>query len=416
MRPIVYDLTEALLASTGRFRFYGIARTATEIAMGLQRLDPSIRFGVWVRGHDVFHEVQPRVLDDGSIDLNVPSGVRQLRLRRHYPRANPVRDAALAVARPIVAAINRRRWNASGGTLRPIDLEGAILTTPSRPKLIADFADVLARRGTTIGLVPLLYDLIPLHETAERNGSFASGFLVDNRRVIEASEAILAISRFTASEIEGFAARNVLPTPPRIVPIPLVHECPEGDGPPASPPAEPFLLAVGSATGRKNLEAVFEALLHLGETGRAVPLLVLAGAARKRTHAMLATERYAPIRDRVVYRENPQQADLVALYRAALAVVVPSRIEGWGLPAGEALWFGTPAICADIPALREVAGDLGLYFDPDDPRALAAHVTRLMGDEPFATALRAHIEAAHGMLRRWTDVARDYHDALLRIA
>ena len=413
-RTILYDLTEVLLASTGKFRFYGIARTVAEIGFGLRRIDPAVQFGVWVRGHDVFHEVHPRDLEDGTIDPGVPTGIRQLRLRRHHPTVNPLRDGILAAARPVAAAINRRRWDVAGAGLDPVSLDNVLLSSAARPKLIAEF--VHAGRGRDLRHAHLLHDMMPLHDRMAKKGSFAGTFLEDNRRVVAASDLLIANSAFTASEIARFAEAGVLPDPPPVVPVPLVHECPPGEGPVETPPPdEPYLLAVGAATGRKNLEAAFDAMLLLAERGGPVPLLVLAGARRKRTEDHLGAARYDPIRDRVVTRASPPQSDLVALYRGAVALVIASRMEGWGLPAGEALWLGTPALCADVPALREVGRDLALYFDPDDPAALADHVSRLMLDEAFAGALRARIEAAHGSLRTWADVAREYRDALERV-
>ena len=413
-RPIFYDMSEVLLASTGKFRFYGIARTVAEIGIGLRRLDPAVRFGIWVRGYDVFHEVRLEPREGEATDFDIPSGIRQLRLRRFHPAANPLRDGLLAMARPIASVVNRRRWDAAGVALRPIDLEGAVLTSAARPKLIADFVHAL--RGRDVRHVPFLHDMMPLHDRMAKKGSFAGTFLEDNRRVIRASSLVLANSAFTASEIHGFAERGVLPEPPDVVSVPLVHECPPGEGSVHEPPPdEPYLLAVGAATGRKNLEAVFDAMLLLAERGETVPLLVLAGARRKRTEDYLTASRFDPIRDRVMIRHSPEQSDLVALYRDAVALVIASRMEGWGLPAGEALWLGTPALCADVPALREVGRDLALYFDPDDAGALADHVARLMGDDAFAADLRARIAAAHGTLRTWADVAREYREALERI-
>jgi glycosyltransferase involved in cell wall biosynthesis len=95
--------------------------------------------------------------------------------------------------------------------------------------------------------------------------------------------------------------------------------------------------------------------------------------------------------------------------------VVPSRIEGWGLPAGEALWCGTPAICSTAPVLREVCGDLGLYFDPDDPDALAALVDKLMQDTSYRESLRQQIAEAKPRLRTWKTVAGEVLAALRAI-
>jgi hypothetical protein len=45
---------------------------------------------------------------------------------------------------------------------------------------------------------------------------------------------------------------------------------------------------------------------------------------------------------------------------------MPSFAEGFGLPVIEALAVGTPVIASDLPAHREVAGDLAVYRDPAD--------------------------------------------------
>jgi glycosyltransferase involved in cell wall biosynthesis len=181
-------------------------------------------------------------------------------------------------------------------------------------------------------------------------------------------------------------------------------------------PNEPYILAVGSSLGRKNLEAVFEGLRILKRRSQPVPTLVLAGARRKKTDKYLQSGHADTIRDHVVFRENPNQTDLVKLYQGAVALVLASRMEGWGLPAGEALWLGTPVICSTAAVLREVCGDLGLYFDPDQPETLADHVNCLMTQPDFNKRLRDRIAAAKPNLRTWSDVTQDLRAALETLA
>jgi glycosyltransferase involved in cell wall biosynthesis len=82
---------------------------------------------------------------------------------------------------------------------------------------------------------------------------------------------------------------------------------------------------------------------------------------------------------------------VVAAYRSADIVVAPSRFEGLGLSAIEALACGTPAIASDIPSHREFLGDLVTYFSPGDADALAAalsatlRVPRASGALPAGT-------------------------------
>jgi glycosyltransferase involved in cell wall biosynthesis len=82
---------------------------------------------------------------------------------------------------------------------------------------------------------------------------------------------------------------------------------------------------------------------------------------------------------RVVERPSAQQ--LADLHAHAVALVHPSRHEGFGLTVAEAVAAGTPVIAADTPAIREVAPDARL-FPPGDADALAA----LLAAPPAAPA------------------------------
>ncbi len=413
---IVVDLTEMLLASTGRLRWYGIVRTVAEIASALARLDGRVRFCVILAGHRRFFEVAASVRGE-DVTFDVPVGVRQLRVRSVFGSGQPLRVATAWCARRVAGALNRRAWTAAGVALPELDLNGATLVSAARPKLIVEMAAAIDRLGADVDLVPLLYDLIPLHDHFEHRGaSFPSNFVADNAALLRRADRLLTISRFRRDEILRFGASGRLPeiAPGAIHPPPLVHECPEGSEPPGPPPPHgPYLLAVGATLGRKNLEAILDALAVLRARGGPVPRLVVAGARRARTEAHLADAARDGIRDLVEMRHAPSQTDLVALYRGALATVLVSRMEGWGPPAVESLWLGTPAIRADIPALREVAGDLGLYVDPDAPEARADGVAWLMTDPDHAGGLRARIRDARPRLRTWTDVARDLCAAVI---
>ena len=409
--PIVFDLTELLLAAGGKTRHYGIARTVAEIGSALRRLDPSVRFCVHSAAHERFFEVPAEIDGGGQVSFDLPYAVRQRRVRSVRAERRPLRDAGAAILRALANVRTRHAWSRAGIDLKPIDMNGTTFVSGASPKVIVEEIATLDRLHSRARIVPLLYDLIPLHDRFQpRRADFPAKFLHDNVRIVERAERLLTISAFTRDEFVRFSKDGVLPPLPAggVHPVPLVHECPEGTEPPGlPPPTEPYLLTVGAMLGRKNLEAVLDALSHMRASGGPMPRLVIAGAGRRRTEEHLASNEREDVRDLVEFRHAPTQSDLVALYRDALATVVASRMEGWGLPAGESLWFGTPAICADVPALREVAGELGLYFDPDDADGLVAEIIRLMTDVPFATALRDRIVQAKPTLRTWADVAKD---------
>ena len=69
--------------------------------------------------------------------------------------------------------------------------------------------------------------------------------------------------------------------------------------------------------------------------------------------------------------------ELYRLYSQAAAFVYPSTFEGFGMPVLEGLAAGLAVACADIPVLREVAGDAALYFDPASDDAMLAALEAL---------------------------------------
>ncbi|HEV2721935.1 MAG TPA: glycosyltransferase family 1 protein [Thermoanaerobaculia bacterium] len=78
--------------------------------------------------------------------------------------------------------------------------------------------------------------------------------------------------------------------------------------------------------------------------------------------------------------------ELLALYRGAIALVMPSAEEGFGLPAAEAMACGTPVITSRAAALVEITGDPALHVDAE-PGALARAMQRLLDDEALRRAM-----------------------------
>ena len=121
-----------------------------------------------------------------------------------------------------------------------------------------------------------------------------------------------------------------------------------------------YLLAVGTREPRKNLPALLEAHRAAGRN-RVLPLVLVGPPGWG--------EEVRGDQDVVVlpYLAGEELRPLVA---GAQALVFPSRYEGFGLPALEALATGTPVLANDIPVLREVLGDCGRYVDALDREAL----------------------------------------------
>ncbi len=131
---------------------------------------------------------------------------------------------------------------------------------------------------------------------------------------------------------------------------------------------ERFILFCGTIEPRKNLPLLLGTLITLKRQGVTIPLVIAGGRGwgfgeYLDLHRQLGGQ---------VIELGYTPADLLpGLYRSASALVLPSRDEGFGFPVLEALACGTPVICSDIPALREVGGEEARYFSLDRPGHLA---------------------------------------------
>ncbi|MBB6253673.1 glycosyltransferase family 4 protein [Nitrospirillum iridis] len=185
---------------------------------------------------------------------------------------------------------------------------------------------------------------------------------------------------------------------------------------PGTPGAAPYFLAVGVGSANKNVALVVDAFGRAGLDGIR---LVMTGKRDPRVHpagdgpaARRVTGPLCPV-------GHVSDGELRALYENALALVYPSRYEGFGLPPVEAMACGCPVIISDQPALVEVAAPettgAALVCGVDDADGLARLLRRLAEDE-----LLRHRLAANGRARaarfRWSATAEALLDACLGVA
>jgi glycosyltransferase involved in cell wall biosynthesis len=171
-------------------------------------------------------------------------------------------------------------------------------------------------------------------------------------RVLRAARRVIAVSEFTASELE-----EVLRVPRekiRVVPN-AVDDTFGPDGPRAE---GDYVLAVGTLEPRKNLARAVEAAIRLG-----VDLRVVGARGWGGVEATGAT-----------WLGEVGDDELARLYRGALCVVYPSLYEGFGLPVLEAMACGAAVVTSAGGATEEVAGDAAVLVDPLDAGAIAAGI------------------------------------------
>jgi len=152
---------------------------------------------------------------------------------------------------------------------------------------------------------------------------------------------------------------------------------------------EPYLLYVGSLKRHKNVSTLLKAFA-LARERQDIPqrLLILGDDAQGKCELAGECVRLR-IGERTDFLPHVGQELLPKVYAAADALVMPSRIEGFGLPVLEAMACGTPVICSRAASLPEVGGEAVRYFDPQSPEDLADAIEQMVSSKEMRENLRA---------------------------
>jgi glycosyltransferase involved in cell wall biosynthesis len=196
------------------------------------------------------------------------------------------------------------------------------------------------------------------------------------------ARAIVAISQFTKDELLELlhvdaAKVTVIRSGPGLGAEP-------GPAPERVASTAPYVLFVGNLTESKNLPFLIRAFERGGDSAR----LVLVGRPLERYGDIVAAIESSPRRPQIDVLHDASDADLERLYAEASALVLPSRYEGFGFTALEAMKRGCPVLASDIPALREISGDGAELLPVDDESAWSDAIRRVVSDDAYRAELR----------------------------
>lgn len=207
------------------------------------------------------------------------------------------------------------------------------------------------------------------------------------RQAAKDADVIVAISEQTRTDLQAFfqippervrvigqACDNIFERLSlRHLPDPLALPVPAG----ITLPEQPFLMAVGSLTPRKNLHRLLRALELLQLRGYVIPLVAVGSG--KSDYAVLLVEQARRARLSVTWinQHLPSEA-LAGLYRRAAGLVYPSIFEGFGIPVLEAMTVGIPVLTTRGGCFEEVGGAAALYASPEEPEEMAEQILRIM--------------------------------------
>jgi glycosyltransferase involved in cell wall biosynthesis len=139
---------------------------------------------------------------------------------------------------------------------------------------------------------------------------------------------------------------------------------------------EPYILFLGSLKPSKNVEGLIRAFAGLH---RPDLKLVIAGKKAWMYESVYGLAGSLKLTDRIIFTGFVPDADVPALISGALAFVLPSFWEGFGIPVLEAMACGTPVVVSRVASLPEVAGEAGIYVNPRDSASIAAGIRTAIG-------------------------------------
>lgn len=133
-----------------------------------------------------------------------------------------------------------------------------------------------------------------------------------------------------------------------------------------------YFLYVGNAYPHKNLEKLIEAFMNVRRTSLSIKLILVG------RNDFFYTRLQNKLQNGVELIVAPNDAMLANLYQHAKALVMPSLMEGFGLPPLEAMANGCPVVISDIPSLREICESAAIYFNPNNASDMAEKMTQVL--------------------------------------
>jgi alpha-1,3-rhamnosyl/mannosyltransferase len=140
-----------------------------------------------------------------------------------------------------------------------------------------------------------------------------------------------------------------------------------------------WLLNFSGSSRRKNATGIVEAVARLSPERRNGTRVLLVGCEPPSVRAKLeALAERLGVRSCFRFLGFVPHEDLAALLSGARGLLMPSLVEGFGLPILDAFANGVPVLTSNLSSMPEVAGDAAVYCDPHDPGSIAAGIAQLL--------------------------------------
>jgi len=225
-----------------------------------------------------------------------------------------------------------------------------------------------------------IHDLSPLEHPEWFRRSFAAWYRLFLPILARRVRRVFTPSEYVKQKVvKRFGIRNVMVTPNGVDSSVFHPGATQGklDVP------DCYILFVGSLEPRKNVELLLQAWNAIKDHFKETWLMIV-GSRGHVFRSMSVSQRM----ERVCFLGYVEDEVLAGLYANATVVVLPSKDEGFGLPALEAMASGTPVIVSDSGALPEIVGEAGLIFCLSNPVGLHHTLRQCLTDAGLRSVLR----------------------------
>ncbi len=197
------------------------------------------------------------------------------------------------------------------------------------------------------------------------------------KNAVSRSKRVVTVSQFSKKEICTYLKTQ--PEKIRVIPLGVDHKIflSQEDGLSAKARQryhlpEKFFLFVGNVKPHKNLLGLLKGFISVQDALEGIHLVVV-GKRRDFLHADKQAEKFVEhpkLQGKVHFLDFVEDEYLPSLYRLALAAIIPSFYEGFGLPAVEAMSSGCALAVSKAASLPEVCAEAAVYFDPNRPEEI----------------------------------------------
>lgn len=193
------------------------------------------------------------------------------------------------------------------------------------------------------------------------------------------SNHFLCISEYTANEI--IAYKNIPRDKLTVTYLAPAHEVKKWN-----PPGK-HLLFVGSLTHRKNPLFLAEVYKKLCAIMDIVPSLIFVGEDRDQGDNIKSHIRSCPSNGRIEWLSYISSDDLSKLYQDSILFILPSKLEGFGMPVIEAMAAGVPVVCSEISIFHEISGGAVEIISGWEARNWAVKLKTILEDSTYLNSL-----------------------------